>query len=87
MHAPVGPYDLYGSAPEHGIYGAGGFLPDNGNRRPTTSLDTIFHGYLRTVLGAYKSTPIHLLHSEAGIPPLHLYLAYRRAVFLLRPDY
>jgi len=68
-------------------YGASVFLPEKGNRRLTTSLDTIFYGYLRTVLGAYKSTPIHLLHSEAGIPPLHLYLSYRRAVFLARPDY
>ena len=42
-------------------YGASVFLPDDGNRRPTTSLDTIFHGYLRTVLGAYRSTLIHLL--------------------------
>ncbi len=25
--------------------------------------------------------------AEAGIPPLNLYLAYRRAVFLSRPDY
>ncbi|KJR80391.1 uncharacterized protein SPSK_05228 [Sporothrix schenckii 1099-18] len=68
-------------------YGASVFLPEKDNRRPTSSLDTIFHGYLRTVLGAYRSTPIHLLHSEAGIPPLNLYLAYRRAVFLSRPDY
>ena len=68
-------------------YGASVFLPEKGNRRPTSSLDTIFYGYLHTVLGAYRSTPIHLLHSEAGIPPLELYLAYRRAVFLSRPDY
>ena len=68
-------------------YGASVFLPDDGNRRPTTSLHIIFHGYLRTVLGAYRSTPIHPLHSEAGIPPLNLYLTYRRADFLSRPDY
>ena len=42
-------------------YGASVFLPEDGNRRPTTSLDTIFYGYLRTVLGAYRSTLIHLL--------------------------
>ena len=68
-------------------YGASVFLPEKGNRRLTTSLDIVFYGYLCTVLGAYRSTPIHLLYSEAGILPLELYLAYRRAVFLSRPDY
>lgn len=68
-------------------YGAAVFLPNGSNRRPTVSLDSVFHGYLRTVLGAYRSTPTHLLHTEAGIPPLDLYLQYRRATFLSRPDY
>lgn len=56
-------------------YGAAAFLPNNnGNRRSTVSLDSVFHGYLRTVLGAYRSTPTYLLYTEAGIPPLDLYL-------------
>ena len=69
------------------MYGASVFFPEDGNRRPTTSLDTIFNSYLRTVLGVYKSTPIYLLYLKAGILPLTLYLAYRRAVFLSRLDY
>ncbi|CAK7275596.1 hypothetical protein SEPCBS57363_006787, partial [Sporothrix epigloea] len=68
-------------------YGASIFLPDNDKRRLPTSLNTAFHSYLRTVIGAYKSTPVYLLHSEAGVRPPGLYLAYRRAVFLARPDY
>ncbi|CAK7211990.1 hypothetical protein SEUCBS140593_001352 [Sporothrix eucalyptigena] len=80
-HAELHPYKAYRE--DVGFV----FLPDNGNRRPTTSLETIFHGYLRAVLGAYRSTPIHLLYTEAGIPPLKLYFAYLRAVFLPRPDY
>ena len=36
---------------------------------------------LRTVLGAYKATPIRQLETEAAVPPLDLYLNYRLANF------
>jgi hypothetical protein len=68
-------------------YGAGVFLPEEGNRRPTAFIDSAFYGFLRVIIGAYRSTPIYLLYSEAGIPPLDLYLQYRRAVFLSRLEY
>ena len=36
---------------------------------------------LRTMLGAYKATPIRQLETEAAVPPLDLYLNYRLANF------
>ena len=68
-------------------YGASVFLPEDGNRRLTTSFDIIFYGYLRTVIGVYRSIPLYLLYSEVKVLPLNLYLTYRRAVFLSRLNY
>jgi hypothetical protein len=39
---------------------------------------------LRTVLGAYKATPVQSLQAEVGIPPLPLHMDGRQARFSLR---
>jgi len=63
-------------------YGASSFhtpTPPGGNPRgPAQSRS------LRVVTGAYKATPIHVLETEAWVPPLDLYLNKRLADFEAR---
>ena len=86
LHAPLGSYGIHSGSPQHSSIRRQRFPT---RQRQAPSADPTQHCLQqlpRTVIGAYKSTPVYLLHSEAGVPPIGLYLAHRRAVFLARPD-
>ncbi|KAI0999258.1 hypothetical protein K3495_g8939 [Podosphaera aphanis] len=46
-----------------------------------SKLERIQSKCLRAISGAYKATPVHLLHSETFIPPLDLHLQHGAASF------
>ena len=50
----------------------------------TRPLEVIQNRCLRTIAGAYRATPVPLLESETGIPPLRNHLAKLQAQYQLR---
>lgn len=61
-----------------------GFLCFAGDDKIVNSLDKIQNKCMRTVLGAFKTSPIAAMQIEMNLPPIHLRFRYLRERFILK---
>lgn len=62
----------------------GSFLYNNSCKKYLYKLDKIQNQALRVIGGFIKTTPIHAMESELGLPPLHLRRAYLGGKYILK---
>lgn len=61
-----------------------GFLCFAGDDKIVNSLDKIQNKCMRTILGAFKTSPIAAMQIESNLPPIHIRFRYLKERFILK---